>query len=78
MQRGVGIDMTIIAWTQIKLDVKVWSGFNWLRIRCSEHGSEPSGSINVGEFLVQLSDCQLLEVNSSPWILFLKVIRNSR
>ena len=26
---------------------------------CCEHGDEPSGLIECGEFLVQLNDCQL-------------------
>jgi hypothetical protein len=29
-----------------------------------EHGSEPSGSVKGGEFLDQLSDCQLLSCRS--------------
>jgi hypothetical protein len=32
-----------------------------------EHGNEPSGSIKGGEFLDQLSDCQLLKKDSAPW-----------
>jgi hypothetical protein len=32
-----------------------------------EHSNEPSGSINGGEFLEWLSDCQLLKKDSAPW-----------
>jgi hypothetical protein len=34
---------------------------------CCEHGNEPSGIINGGEFLDWLSDYQLLEEDSAPW-----------
>jgi hypothetical protein len=33
----------------------------------SEHGNELLGSIKGGEFLDQLSDCQLLKKDSAPW-----------
>jgi hypothetical protein len=33
-----------------------------------EHSNEPLGSIKGGEFIYQLSDCQLLKVNSASWI----------
>jgi hypothetical protein len=32
-----------------------------------EHGNEPSGSLEVWEFLDWLSDCQLLKKDSSAW-----------
>jgi hypothetical protein len=51
--------------------VKVWTGFNWLRIGTSEgreHDIEPSVSIK-GEF-EKLSDYQLLRQGSVPWGLF--------
>jgi len=35
-------------------------------VGCYEHGNENSGSRKVGEFLDELSDCQLLK-ESSPW-----------
>jgi hypothetical protein len=46
----------------------MWNGFNWLGIVADsfKQGKEPSGSIVGGEFH-QLSDCQLLEKNSTPW-----------
>jgi len=33
---------------------------------CCEHGNEPSGSINSGEFLDWLSDYHLLKTDSVP------------
>jgi hypothetical protein len=37
-------------------------------VTCSfERGNEPSGSINGGEFVGYLSDCQLLKKDSAPW-----------
>jgi hypothetical protein len=45
--------------------------FSLLRIRSSggfnEHGNEPSGSIKGEVFLDQLSDYQLLKMDSAPW-----------
>jgi hypothetical protein len=32
-----------------------------------EYDNETSGSVNGGEFLDQLSDCQLLKKDSAPW-----------
>jgi hypothetical protein len=32
---------------------------------CCEHGNEPSGSIKGGEFVDQLSDCQLVKKDSA-------------
>jgi len=32
-----------------------------------EHDNEPSGFIKGGEFLNELSDCQLLKKNSAMW-----------
>jgi hypothetical protein len=32
-----------------------------------EHNTEASGSMRDGEFLAQLSDCQLFKKSSSPW-----------
>jgi hypothetical protein len=38
-----------------KLDVRVWTGFSWLKLETMagtcECGNEPSGSIKCGEFL---------------------------
>jgi hypothetical protein len=34
------------------------------------HGDEPSGSINGGKFLNQISGCQLLRNDLAPWSLF--------
>lgn len=33
-----------------------------------EHGNDPSGSINGGDFLEKLSDSQLLKKYSAAWI----------
>jgi len=33
---------------------------------CCECGNEPSGSVKGGEFLVWLSDCQLLKKDFAP------------
>jgi len=30
---------------------KIWTGFIWLRTETGEHGNEPSGSTEDGEFL---------------------------
>jgi len=34
---------------------------------CCEHGNEPSVSIKCGQFVEQLSNCQLLKEDSDPW-----------
>jgi hypothetical protein len=36
-----------------------------------EHGNEPSDSIKGGEFLNQLSICQLLRKDLTPWSLII-------
>jgi hypothetical protein len=45
----------ILEWILGKWGGRVWTRFIWIRIRISvtpfEHGNEPSGSINSGEFL---------------------------
>jgi hypothetical protein len=35
---------------------------------CCEHGNEPSSFIKGGEFLDQLSDCQLLKKDSRNYV----------
>jgi hypothetical protein len=55
----LGIDENIKM--DLKQDVRVWTGFNWLSIRTREHNNEPSGSIKCRECLKQLSDYQLLK-----------------
>jgi len=37
-----------------------------VQISC-EYSNEPSGSVNGGEFLDQLSNCYLLKKDSVPW-----------
>jgi hypothetical protein len=32
-----------------------------------EHGIEPSGFVNFGEFFDKLSDCQISKKDSAPW-----------
>jgi len=49
-----------------KLFGKVWTGCIWLRIRTSEHGNEPSGSMKGGEFFDYPTDCSLLKKDSVP------------
>jgi hypothetical protein len=58
----------------IKMDLEeiVCENVDWIHVvqdgaGCCEHGNEPSGSIKCGEFLDQLSDCQLLKKNSARW-----------
>ena len=38
---------------------------------CCEHGDEPSGYVNCGEFIDQLRNCQLLSWDCAPWPLLL-------
>jgi hypothetical protein len=50
----------------------VWTGFIWLRlspvVSYCEHSNEASGSIKVGEFIIeQLSTYQLLKNDFSTW-----------
>jgi hypothetical protein len=69
-QEKPGTDGTIILkWILKKYGVR--AGFCWLRsdpvADSCEHGNEPSGSINGGEFIDQLSSYQLLKENSAVW-----------
>jgi hypothetical protein len=54
-----------------KCGEKVWTGFIWLRMGpvtgSFERSNEASGYIKGGEFLVYLSDYQLLKKDSAPW-----------
>jgi len=61
------------------LDTQLWTGFMWLRIGVSEHGTESSGSIRGGTPFDNLNDYQLLKKSSVPFeldteFLFLRVI----
>jgi hypothetical protein len=50
--KDLGVDFrTILGWILGIEGGKVWTGFIWLRIGTSEHGNEPSRSMEVGEFL---------------------------
>jgi hypothetical protein len=49
----------ILKWNLKKYSVRMWTGFNWFRVRSNgglfEHDNEPSGSIIGGKFVDQLS-----------------------
>jgi hypothetical protein len=50
--------------------VTAWTGYltqNWVQKKNYERCKERSGSIKGGEFLDQLSGCQLLKKISVPW-----------
>jgi hypothetical protein len=54
---------------EIRSEVVEWIQLTQERIQCAGsflHDNKPSDSINVGEFVGQLSDYQLLEDNCTP------------
>jgi hypothetical protein len=53
-----------------KQDVRIWTGFNWLKmgivVGSREHGNEPSSATKGGEFFDRLRDYQLFKKSSVP------------
>jgi hypothetical protein len=51
-------------------NVRVWTGFSWLRMRPGgnfyEHDNETSGSVRGGEFLDHVSDYQIIKKDPVP------------
>jgi hypothetical protein len=64
--QDLGVDGRIILnWILKKLGVTVWTRFHWLKTGFCECYKMPSGSVNGGEFLDQMRDCQFLMKDSA-------------
>jgi hypothetical protein len=60
-----GIDGKIVLTEMLRRwDVRVWSGFNRLMIRCVEHGNESAGSVKDEKCLGQFSEYLLFKRDS--------------
>jgi hypothetical protein len=65
----LGISARIVArWSLKKHGVRMWTGFNQVRIgSCGGGDDESSVSIEGRKFLDQLSDSQLFKIDSALW-----------
>jgi hypothetical protein len=61
-----GLRQACIKWVLKEFGVKILSGFIWLRTGTSGGSCEQS-SVSGCEFLVNLSDNQLLKRDNAPW-----------